>query len=219
MSNVQLILKRIIDITGALVGLIVLSPVLLIVAAMVRLRLGSPVFFRHQRPGLHGRPFELIKFRTMTDVLDADGKLLPDSERLPAFGKFLRSTSMDELPELLCVLKGDMSVVGPRPLMMKYLPRYTPEQARRHEVKPGITGWSQVNGRNASSWERKLELDTWYADHWSLWLDLKILVKTPISILKREGITEPGEATASEFIGTQRDPQSTERPLHEDTQQ
>jgi len=219
MSNVQLILKHIIDITGALVGLIVLSPVLLIVAAMVRLRLGSPVFFRHQRPGLHGRPFELIKFRTMTDVLDADGKLLPDSERLPAFGKFLRSTSMDELPELLCVLKGDMSVVGPRPLMMKYLPRYTPEQARRHEVKPGITGWSQVNGRNASSWERKLELDTWYADHWSLWLDLKILVKTPISILKREGITEPGEATASEFIGTQRDPQSTERPLHEDTQQ
>jgi len=211
--------KRVFDVISALIGLILLSPLLLIVAVMVRFKLGSPVFFRHQRPGLHGRPFELIKFRTMTDRRDENGKLLPDDQRLPAFGRFLRSTSMDELPELLCVLKGDMSLVGPRPLMMKYLPRYTPEQARRHEVKPGITGWAQVNGRNASSWEKKFELDVWYVDHCNLWLDLKILVKTPISILKREGITELGEATASEFMGTQRDPQSTERPLHEDTQQ
>jgi lipopolysaccharide/colanic/teichoic acid biosynthesis glycosyltransferase len=205
--------KRVFDVISALIGLILLSPLLLVVAVMVRLKLGSPVFFRHQRPGLGGRPFELIKFRTMTDEQDPSGKLLPDSERLPSFGRFLRSTSMDELPELLCVLKGDMSLVGPRPLMMKYLPRYTAEQARRHEVKPGITGWSQVNGRNASSWERKLELDTWYADHWSLWLDLKILIKTPISVLKREGITQPGEATASEFMGAERNCRSGESQL------
>ncbi len=208
MSNVQSFLKRVIDVTGALVGLIVLSPVLLIVAVVVYFKMGSPVLFRHQRPGLHGEPFELIKFRTMTDEQDENGKLLPDSERLPAFGRFLRSTSMDELPELLCVLKGDMSLVGPRPLMMKYLPRYTPEQARRHEVQPGITGWAQVNGRNAGSWERKFELDVWYVDHWNLWLDVKILMRTLVAVLAREGINQPGEATASEFMGTAQDCQS-----------
>ncbi|MHC5061008.1 MAG: sugar transferase, partial [Planctomycetota bacterium] len=168
-------LKRIFDIISVLIGLILLSPLLLIVALVVRFKLGSPVIFKQQRPGLHGKPFFMYKFRTMMDGRDENGKLLPDSERLSVFGRFLRSTSMDELPELLCVLKGDMSLVGPRPLMMKYLPRYTPEQARRHEVLPGITGWAQVNGRNASSWERKFELDVWYVDHWNLWLDLKIL--------------------------------------------
>jgi len=207
-----------IDVTGALVGLIVLSPVLLFVAVVIRFKMGYPVFFRHQRPGLNDKPFELIKFRTMTDERDENGKLLPDSERLPAFGRFLRSTSMDELPELFCVLKGDMSLVGPRPLMMKYLPRYTTEQARRHEVKPGITGWSQVNGRNASSWERKFELDVWYADHWNLWLDLKILMMTLVAVLKREGINQPGEATASEFMGTGQDCQSGESRLNGETQ-
>lgn len=200
--------KRVFDVISALIGLILLSPLLLIVAVMVRFKLGSPVFFRHQRPGLHGRPFELIKFRTMTDRRDENGKLLPDDQRLPAFGRFLRSTSMDELPELLCVLKGDMSLVGPRPLMMKYLPRYTAEQARRHEVKPGITGWAQVNGRNASSWERKFELDVWYVDHWNLWLDLKILMRTLVAVFSGEGINQPGEATASEFMGTEQDCQS-----------
>ena len=205
MSEVQLFLKRLIDVTGALIGLIVLSPILLFVAVVIRFKLGSPVLFRHKRPGLHGKPFELIKFRTMTDELDENGKLLPDSERLPAFGRFLRSTSMDELPELLSVLKGDMSLVGPRPLMMKYLPRYTAEQARRHEVKPGLTGWAQVNGRNAASWERKFELDVWYVDNWNLWLDFKIILMTLIAVIKREGITQPGQATASEFMGTEQD--------------
>ena len=208
--------KRVFDVISVLIGLILLSPLLLIIAVMVRLKLGSPVLFWHQRPGLHGKPFELIKFRTMTDDRDENGKLLPDSERLPSFGRFLRSTSMDELPELLCVLKGDMSLVGPRPLMMKYLPRYTAEQARRHEVKPGITGWAQVNGRNASSWERKFELDVWYADHWNLWLDLKILIKTLIAVLSREGINQPGEATASEFMGTGQNCRSGESQLHGD---
>ena len=219
LPKVQLFLKRIIDFTGALLGLIILSPILLIAAVMVRLKLGSPVLYRQQRPGLHGKPFELIKFRTMTDERDENGKFLPDSERLPSFGRFLRSTSMDELPELLCVLKGDMSLVGPRPLMMKYLPRYTAEQARRHEVKPGITGWAQVNGRNAGSWERKFELDVWYVDHWSLWLDLKILMRTLVAVLKREGINQPGEATASEFMGTERNYQAGSSQLHGETGQ
>lgn len=219
MSKFQSFLKRVIDVTGALVGLIVLSPILLIIAVVVYFKMGYPVFFRHKRPGLHGKPFELIKFRTMTNERDENGKLLPDSERLPAFGRFLRSTSMDELPELLCVLKGDMSLIGPRPLMMKYLPRYTPEQARRHEVKPGITGWAQVNGRNASSWERKFELDVWYVDHWNLWLDLKILMKTLIAILAREGINQPGEATASEFMGTGQNCRSDGSQLYGETQQ
>jgi sugar transferase EpsL len=211
--------KRVFDVISVLIGLILLSPLLLVVAVMVRLKLGSPVLYRQQRPGLHGKPFELIKFRTMTDERDENGKLLPDSERLPAFGRFLRTMSMDELPELLCILKGDMSLVGPRPLMMKYLSRYTIEQARRHEVKPGITGWAQVNGRNAISWEEKFELDVWYVDHWNLWLDLKILIKTLIAVLSRKGINQPGEATASEFMGTGQNCRSDESQLQGETGQ
>jgi lipopolysaccharide/colanic/teichoic acid biosynthesis glycosyltransferase len=200
--------KRVFDIISVLIGLILLSPVLAIVAVIVRFKLGSPVFFRHQRPGLHGRPFELIKFRTMTDAMDDEGNLLPDSERLTPFGKFLRSTSADELPELLCVLKGNMSIIGPRPLMMKYLPRYTAEQARRHQVKPGITGWAQVNGRNDVSWEEKFELDVWYVDNWNLWIDLKIILKTFALVFQRKGITQQGQATAAEFMGTQAENQT-----------
>jgi sugar transferase EpsL len=211
--------KRVFDVISVLIGLILLSPLLLVVAVMVRLKLGSPVLYRQQRPGLHGKPFELIKFRTMTDERDENGKLLPDSERLPAFGRFLRTMSMDELPELLCILKGDMSLVGPRPLMMKYLSRYTIEQARRHEVKPGITGWAQVNGRNAISWEEKFELDVWYVDHWNLWLDLKILIKTLIAVLSRKGINQPGEATASKFMGTGQNCRSDESQLQGETGQ
>ncbi len=157
--------------------------------------------FRQQRPGLHGRPFLLLKFRTMTDARDASGTLLPDAARLTAFGRFLRAASLDELPELLNVLKGDMSLVGPRPLLMQYLGRYTPEQARRHEVRPGITGWAQVNGRNAISWEEKFRLDVWYVDHQSLWLDIRIIAMTIGKILKREGISHPGQATMEEFTG------------------
>jgi lipopolysaccharide/colanic/teichoic acid biosynthesis glycosyltransferase len=167
----------------------------------VRLRLGAPVFFRQQRPGLHGRPFTILKFRTMRDAVDAGGSPLPDAERLTRLGKFLRSTSLDELPELLNVLGGDMSLVGPRPLLMQYLERYTPEQARRHEVRPGITGWAQVNGRNAITWERKFELDVWYVDHRSFLLDLRILARTLAGVVRREGITQPGSATAEEFRG------------------
>jgi sugar transferase EpsL len=154
------------------------------------------------RPGLHGKPFVMLKFRTMTDQRDANGELLPDDLRLTRFGKWLRSTSLDELPELFNVLKGEMSLVGPRPLLMEYLPRYTPEQARRHEVKPGITGWAQVNGRNALSWEEKFQLDVWYVDHWNLWLDMKILLLTIWKVLKREGICQPGQSTAEYFTGT-----------------
>lgn len=161
--------------------------------------------FRQQRPGLGGRPFWLLKFRTMTDACDACGNLLPDAARLTSFGLFLRATSLDELPELFNVLKGDMSLVGPRPLLMQYLERYTPEQARRHEVRPGITGWAQVNGRNAITWEEKFRLDVWYVDNWSLWLDIKIIAMTIWKILKREGISQPGEATMEEFIGNLKD--------------
>lgn len=201
-GTVQHFTKRIIDVIAGIVGLVILSPVIVILAIFVRVKLGSPVLFRQQRPGLEGRPFWLFKFRTMTDQRDAAGHLLPDDQRLPAFGRFLRSASLDELPELFNVLKGDMSIVGPRPLMMKYLSRYTPEQARRHEVKPGITGWAQVNGRNAISWEDRFKLDVWYVDNWSLWLDLKILVKTIVLVFKREGITQQDRATMDEFIGT-----------------
>jgi lipopolysaccharide/colanic/teichoic acid biosynthesis glycosyltransferase len=199
---IQLFLKRIVDIIVSVVGLVTLGPVLVILAIMIRVKLGSPVLFRQQRPGLGGRPFWLIKFRTMTDKRDEAGNVLPDEQRLPAYGRFLRSTSLDELPELFNVLKGDMSIVGPRPLMMKYLSRYTPEQARRHEVKPGITGWAQVNGRNAVSWEERFKLDVWYVDNWSLWLDLKILFRTVAAVFKREGITQQGRATMDEFMGT-----------------
>jgi sugar transferase EpsL len=197
------ILKRIIDITASLAGLLLLSPVLLVTAIIVRFKLGSPVLFKQERPGLNGQPFFMYKFRTMTDEKDAEGNLLPDEQRLPKFGQMLRSTSLDELPELICVLKGDMSLVGPRPLMMKYLPRYTPEQARRHEAKPGITGWAQVNGRNAVGWEDRFKLDVWYVDNWNVWLDIKILFKTVVAVFNRSGVTEEGNVTMTEFMGTE----------------
>ena len=192
------------DLALALPTFILLSPVLAILALLVRVNLGSPVLFRQQRPGLHGKPFHMIKFRTMTDARDAQGALLPDAERLTRFGKFLRSTSLDELPELWNVLRGDMSLVGPRPLLMQYLDRYTPEQARRHAVRPGVTGWAQVNGRNAISWEQKFAYDVWYVDNLSFWLDLKILALTVRKIIVREGISQAGQATMEEFGGNER---------------
>jgi lipopolysaccharide/colanic/teichoic acid biosynthesis glycosyltransferase len=167
--------------------------------------MGLPILFRQQRPGLHGKPFTLLKFRTMTDARDAQGNLLPDAERLTPFGSFLRRTSLDELPAFFNVLRGDMSLMGPRPLLMAYLDRYTPEQARRHEVRPGITGWAQVNGRNAITWEQKFVLDVWYVDNWSLWLDLKILFLTGWKVLRREGISQEGHATMPEFLGALED--------------
>jgi lipopolysaccharide/colanic/teichoic acid biosynthesis glycosyltransferase len=195
--------KRLVDLLLVLPGSIVALPVLAVLAVLVRVNLGAPVLFRQQRPGMGGKPFTLIKFRTMTDARDAQGKLLLDADRLTPFGHFLRSTSLDELPELINVVKGDMSLVGPRPLLMQYLDRYTPEQARRHEVRPGITGWAQVNGRNALSWEQKFALDVWYVDHVSLALDLRIIGATMGKIIKREGISQPGQATAEEFMGSQ----------------
>lgn len=193
--------KRLLDLSLTVPVTVLLAPALALVALWMRLKLGSSVLFRQRRPGLHGKPFTLYKFRTMTDARDEQGDLLPDAERLAAFGCFLRSTSLDELPELFNVLKGDMSLVGPRPLLMQYLDRYTPEQMRRHEVKSGITGWAQVNGRNAITWEQKFALDVWYVDHQSLWLDLKIIALTAWKIIKREGISQPGQATAQEFGG------------------
>ena len=189
------------DIAASLGGLFFLSPVLLVLAVFVRRKLGSPVLLRQQRPVLNGKIFTMYKFRTMTDKRDGEGNLLPDEDRLPSFGKFLRSTSLDELPELINVLKGNMSLVGHRPLLVQYLPRYSDFQARRHEVRPGITGWAQVNGRNALSWEEKFALDVWYVDNASFTLDLKILWMTVEKIIKREGISQQGEATASEFLG------------------
>jgi len=197
-------LKRVVDIFGAGLGLLVLSPLILCLAWMIRRRLGSPVLFRQVRPGLQGRPFEMIKFRTMRDAVDSNGRPLPDEDRLTPFGRWLRSTSLDELPELWNVLKGDMSLVGPRPLLMEYLPLYSPEQARRHEVRPGITGWAQVNGRNAISWEEKFALDVWYVDHHNLWLDMKILYMTLRKVLVRDGISAEGEATMPKFRGPQK---------------
>jgi lipopolysaccharide/colanic/teichoic acid biosynthesis glycosyltransferase len=183
------------------VALVVLSPVLAATAVAVRWSLGSPVFFRQVRPGLHGRPFVMIKFRTMRAVVDEHGCSQSDAERLTRFGRFLRSTSLDELPELWNVLKGEMSLVGPRPLLLEYLPLYTPDQARRHEVRPGVTGWAQVNGRNAISWEQKFALDVWYVDHRSFWLDLKILFLTMKKVFVREGISQAGQATVERFFG------------------
>lgn len=173
------------------------------ISLLIRTRLGYPILFTQTRPGLHGKPFTIYKFRTMTDERDADGKLLPDSDRLTRLGRFLRSTSLDELPELFNVIKGEMSLVGPRPLLMQYLNRYTPEQARRHEVRPGITGWAQINGRNALSWEEKFALDVWYVDNCSLWLDIRIIALTIWKVFRREGISHQGEATMPEFKGTQ----------------
>lgn len=193
--------KRFFDIVVTSIGLLLLSPVIIFVTWQVGSKLGSPVFFRQTRPGFRGRPFDMVKFRTMTDARGSDGQLLSDAERLTAFGHFLRASSLDELPELLNVLKGDMSLVGPRPLLMEYLPLYSPEQTRRHEVRPGITGWAQVNGRNALSWEDKFKLDVWYVDHRSLWLDIKILWLTVRKVLVREGISSAGEATMHKFTG------------------
>jgi lipopolysaccharide/colanic/teichoic acid biosynthesis glycosyltransferase len=186
----------------AAVALALLWPLMLVVALGVACFLGRPVLFRQVRPGLAERPFEVLKFRSMSDARGPDGALLPDGERLGRFGRLLRRTSLDELPQLLNVLRGDLSLVGPRPLLMEYLPLYTPEQARRHEVKPGITGWAQVNGRNAITWERRFELDVWYVTHRSLWLDLRILALTAWKVVRREGVSAPGEATMTRFTGS-----------------
>lgn len=194
-------MKRAMDIVGAAIGLALLAPVMAVIAVLIWWKLGRPILFVQLRPGLHGRPFRLYKFRTMSDARDADGHLLPDAERLTGFGRFLRATSLDELPELWNVLKGDMSLVGPRPLLMEYLPLYTAEQARRHDVKPGLTGWAQVNGRNALTWEEKFALDVWYVDNRSFLLDCRILWMTLLKVLRREGITAPGEATMPKFTG------------------
>ena len=195
-------MKRFFDLLVSLLLMILLSPLMLVIAILVRVKLGRPVLFSQARPGLHGKLFNIYKFRTMRDLYGPDGQLLPDGERLTSFGRFLRASSLDELPELFNVIKGEMSLVGPRPLLPAYLERYTPEQARRHDVLPGITGWAQINGRNALSWEDKFKLDLWYVDHHSLWLDLKILVITLWKAIKREGISTPGNATAPEFMGS-----------------
>ena len=192
-------LKRAFDLVAVLTISPIWVPLLALVALLVRLKLGSPVFFRQKRPGRNGRIFNLIKFRTMTDARDATGQLLPDAVRLTLFGRWLRSTSLDELPELFNVLRGEMSLVGPRPLLVEYLPRYNARQARRHEVRPGITGWVQVKGRNALSWEQKFEYDVWYVEHRSLWLDLSILFRTVWQVITRQGISAPGDATMPEF--------------------
>ena len=194
-------IKRLFDIIASAIGLLLLAPVIAVVAFLIRRRLGSPVLFRQVRPGKDGKPFEMIKFRTMRDAIDKDGNPLPYSERMTPFGAFLRATSLDELPELWNVLKGDMSLVGPRPLLMEYLPLYSKEQYRRHEVRPGVTGWAQVNGRNAISWEDKFTLDVWYVDNRSFWLDLKIIYLTVKKVLVRDGISAEGEATMSKFTG------------------
>lgn len=194
--------KRIFDVFCSLSCLLFLSPLILLTALIIYTKIGPPVFFKQKRPGLSGKPFILYKFRTMLDIRDKQGNLLSDSQRLTQLGKFYRSTSLDELPEFINVLKGDMSLVGPRPLLMRYLGRYTPEQARRHEVKPGITGWAQVNGRNALTWEEKFKLDVWYVENWYFWLDMKILLMTIWRILKRQGINQPGQATMEEFMGS-----------------
>ena len=194
--------KRLFDITAATTALVALSPVYAITAYKVKKNLGSPVLFRQTRPGLYGKPFEMIKFRSMKDAVDAEGNVLPDSERLTDFGKRLRDSSLDELPELWNVIKGDMSLVGPRPLLMEYLPLYNDEQNRRHDVRPGITGYAQVNGRNAIGWDEKFALDTWYVDNQSLLLDLKILVKTVKKVVIKDGISAEGEATMSKFTGS-----------------
>lgn len=197
-------MKRLLDFIAALAGLLLLALPLLLIIWLIRRKLGSPVFFSQVRPGLYGKPFKMIKFRTMTDQRGSDGELLPDAERLTPFGRRLRSTSLDELPELWNVLKGDMSLVGPRPLLMAYLPLYSEDQARRHEVRPGVTGWAQVNGRNTLSWEDKFKLDVWYVDHQSLWLDIRILLMTLKKVIVREGISAEGEVTMTKFTGVQK---------------
>ena len=195
------IIKRLCDFFAALIGLLILAPVLAVIACAIYIRMGSPIMFKQPRPGKNGEIFTFYKFRTMTDERDSTGILLPDDKRLTAIGQFIRKTSLDEFPQLWNVLKGDMSLVGPRPLLVAYLDRYTPQQARRHEVKLGITGWAQINGRNTISWEEKFKLDVWYVDNWSLWLDLKILFNTFIKVIKKEGISHPNYATMTEFKG------------------
>ena len=195
-------IKRLLDLLACILGLLMFALPLLVLIWLVRRKLGSPVFFRQTRPGLKGKLFEMVKFRTMTDERGPDGQLLPDKDRLTPFGRWLRASSLDELPELWNVLKGEMSLVGPRPLLVEYLPLYTPEQARRHDVRPGITGWAQVNGRNAISWEEKFKLDVWYVDNQSLWLDLKILWITIKKVLVRDGISAQGDATMPKFTGS-----------------
>jgi lipopolysaccharide/colanic/teichoic acid biosynthesis glycosyltransferase len=193
--------KRTIDVLFSSLSLVALSPALALIAILIRITIGKPILFRQTRPGLFSKPFALLKFRTMRDALDIAGRPLPDADRVTVVGNWLRKLSLDELPQLWNVLRGEMSLVGPRPLLMEYLPRYTPEQARRHEVKPGITGWAQVNGRNALTWPEKFDYDVWYVDHQSLWMDLKILFLTLWKALKREGISQPGHATVPEFTG------------------
>lgn len=195
-------MKRVIDLILVILSTPLWAPLIVIVAALVRVKLGSPVLFRQKRPGLHGKIFEVLKFRTMTESRGPDGRLLPDAERMIPFGRWLRSSSLDELPELFNVLRGDMSLVGPRPLLVQYLDRYTPEQGRRHEVRPGLTGWAQINGRNTISWEKKFDYDIWYVDNRSFWLDLKILLITVKRVVIKDGISADGEATMPEFQGT-----------------
>jgi sugar transferase EpsL len=203
--------KRFFDLLFSGVLLILLSPLMALVAGLVWWRMGNPVLFRQQRPGLAGNPFTIYKFRTMTEARDRSGSLLPEEQRLTRLGRFLRSSSLDELPELINVVKGEMSLVGPRPLHVRYLDRYTPEQARRHQVKPGITGWAQIHGRNALTWEEKFALDIWYVDHHSLGLDLQILWRTVVRVLKREGISAEGYATMPEFMGSAPEPHIQEK--------
>ena len=197
-------MKRLFDVIASFAALVVLSPLLELLALLVRMKLGSPVIFRQSRPGRFGHIFSLYKFRTMTEGHDRHGRLRTDAERLTAFGRALRSMSLDELPELWNVLRGDMSLVGPRPLLVEYLPRYTATEARRHEVRPGLTGWAQVNGRNATSWEERFRLDVWYVDHRTFWLDLRIIALTLAVVFRREGISAPGDATMPEFTGSSR---------------
>lgn len=204
-------MKRLFDVVFSLLGLLILFPVILIVAWRVRKKLGSPVLFKQERPGLHGKSFHMIKFRTMRDAVDSNGRPLPDSERMTPFGRFLRSSSLDELPELWNVLKGDMSLVGPRPLLMQYLPLYSEEQRRRHEVKPGVTGWAQINGRNSLSWDEKFKLDVWYVDNHTLWLDIKILFLTIKKVLIKEGISQENNATMEAFTGSIEQKRTTDK--------
>jgi lipopolysaccharide/colanic/teichoic acid biosynthesis glycosyltransferase len=201
-------IKRFLDLIAAVAGLLLLSPVIVSVTALVMAFMGRPVLFKQTRPGRHARTFVLYKFRTMSDATDARGRELSDGERITGLGRFLRNTSLDELPQLWNVLRGDMSLVGPRPLLTEYLPLYSPEQARRHEVRPGITGWAQINGRNAQSWDERLSLDVWYVDHRSMWLDAKILWLTLLTVLRSEGINQPGHATMPRFTGSRREPRN-----------
>lgn len=204
-------IKRLFDLLASFFGLLVLSPLIVIIAWKIRKNLGAPVLFRQTRPGLNGQPFEMVKFRTMKDAVDANGNPLPDSERMTPFGNKLRNSSLDELPELWNVLKGEMSLVGPRPLLMQYLPLYSKEQARRHEVRPGLTGWAQINGRNAISWEEKFKLDVWYVDNRSFWLDLRILLLTVKKVFVKEGISADGHVTIASFTGTDQQGTGNER--------